>query len=68
MDLDATQKYETSGFEKSCDGCGCKFSVEVTLAEEQNEEAEYNCPKCGKSYSVQAAMPPEVTPISDCGS
>ena len=68
MDLDSTQKYESSSFEKTCGDCGCKFSVEVSVAEGQKDEEQYNCPKCAKAFMTPAAMPPEVTPLSDCGS
>ena len=67
MSLDSTQRFEKSGFEKVCDGCGCKFHVEVSVQEGSEDTEEYNCPNCGKAFSVKAAMPPSITPLENCG-
>ena len=67
MDFDATQKYVKNEFDKVCDGCGCRFHVEASMVEGAPDTEEYNCPKCGKAFSTQAALPPEVTPLENCG-
>ncbi len=67
MDFDSTIKYETQEFDKVCDGCGCKFHVAVSSVPGQEVGEEYKCPSCGKSFPIAAALPPQITPIDNCG-
>lgn len=69
MDFDSTQKFDKKSDDKVCDACGCKFHLEVSLQEGQEDEEQYNCPNpsCGKAFSIKAALPPEVTPLGNCG-
>lgn len=69
MDLDSTQKFDKRSFDETCDACGCKYQLDLSIQEGQDDEEQYNCPNpaCGKAFSVKAALPPEVTPLDNCG-
>ena len=67
MDYESTQRYVREEFDKTCDGCGCKFHVGVSSAPEQEVGEEYKCPSCGKAFPVAAALPPDITPLENCG-
>lgn len=69
MDFGSTLKLDRSSFEQVCDACGCKFMVEIVKQGEQDETQQYSCanPSCAKSYVTNSAMPPQVTPLANCG-
>jgi DNA-directed RNA polymerase subunit RPC12/RpoP len=47
-------------FEKACIYCGARFRVLATVDPDDFHREEYDCPECGKTYSVDAAGEPEV--------
>lgn len=69
MDFGSTLKLDRSSFEQVCDACGCKYVVEVVKQGDQDETQHYNCPNpsCAKGYTTIGAMPPQVTPLDNCG-
>ena len=53
--------FERSSFIKSCGYCGARFAVLVSRERGSGEEHPYECPECGKDYTVHAALEPLVS-------
>lgn len=57
-----------SDFEKACVYCGARLRVEVARKSRHDAMHDYACAECGKTYEMQAALPPVVflvTPRND---
>ena len=55
-----TTLFTKDDFEQECDLCGCLFRVKLTGQEGQEEEKKYQCPDCGKTFTVRTSRTPEV--------
>ena len=53
--------FERSSFIRSCEYCGARLAVFVSREPGSGEEHDYDCPECGKDYSVHAAVDPLVS-------
>ena len=53
--------FERSSFVKPCVYCGARLAVFVSREVGSGEEHSYNCPECGKDYTVHAALEPLVS-------
>lgn len=58
-----------AGFEMTCNNCGARLEVPVTMQDGHNEREDYNCPECDKRYYTRASLPiinvQVVTPRTD---
>lgn len=60
--FDAQQpQFERSSFVKGCGYCGARLAVFVSREVGSGEEHSYECPECGKSELVHAALEPLVS-------
>ena len=53
--------FERSSFVKPCVYCGARLAVFVSRESGSGEEHGYECPECGKEYTVHAALEPLVS-------
>ena len=53
--------FERSSFVKPFVYCGARLAVFVSREAGSGEEHSYNCPECGKDYTVHAALEPLVS-------
>lgn len=52
--------FQKSLLEKVCAYCGARMRLLVARAADGNEPFDYDCPECGKLYTVDAALQPQV--------
>ena len=52
--------FERGAFIQSCDYCGARFEVFLARRSGADQDEDYACPECSKSYSVRAALPPRI--------
>jgi uncharacterized protein with PIN domain len=53
--------FERISFVKPCLYCGARLAVFVSREAGSSEEHCYDCPECGKDYTVHAALEPLVS-------
>jgi predicted RNA-binding Zn-ribbon protein involved in translation (DUF1610 family) len=55
---DPDRMFERSSFIKTCGYCGARLAVFVSREVGSDEQHDYECPECGKDYTVHAALEP----------
>lgn len=53
--------FERISFVKPCVYCGARLAVFLSREAGSGEEHSYECPECGKDYTVHAALGPLVS-------
>ena len=55
--------FQRSLLEKVCAYCGARMRLLVARTPEGNEQFDYDCPECGKMYTIEAALQPLVEQV-----